>query len=249
MCGVSEPWMPDLLARLLPAKSGAFLDVGVNLGQTLLAVKACEPGRQYVGVEPNAHCVAYVERFIEMNGFTDCLIVPVGLGKETGLRRLQLYHGTTTDSSASIVEDFRPDRSVSCVKIVPVFPFQAIEHAVGISALGIIKIDVEGAEAEILSSMREILLRDNPWLIVEILPCYGEDNLERIERQNSIETLMAVSNYVKFRILRAPNGHLQCLSSVVRIGIHGDLEWCDYLFCPRGDIAAIAKLVAIEGEQ
>ena len=46
MCEIAEPWVVDLLARLLPAKAGAFLDVGVNLGQTLLAVKAADPTRE-----------------------------------------------------------------------------------------------------------------------------------------------------------------------------------------------------------
>jgi hypothetical protein len=68
MCEISEPWMFDLLTRLLPAKPGTFLDVGVNLGQTLLPVKMCEPSRRYVGVESNAQCFAYAERFIEING-------------------------------------------------------------------------------------------------------------------------------------------------------------------------------------
>jgi FkbM family methyltransferase len=239
--------MYDLLSRLLPEKSGAFLDVGVNLGQTLLALKACEPRRRYIGLEPNSQCVAYVESLIELNRLTDCQIIPVGLGGENGLRCLQLY-GTGFDSAASIVENFRPGNAVSCVKVAPVFSFPTVEQAAGCPALGVVKIDVEGSEAEILGSMRAMLLRDKPWVIVEILPCYGEDNAGRIERQHAIEALLDDIGYAKLRILRSPDGHLQRLRHLVSIGVHGDLTWCDYVLCPSEDIAKLARLVPIEDE-
>jgi FkbM family methyltransferase len=246
MCEISEPWMFDLLSRLLPSKQGTFLDVGVNLGQTLLAVKACEPDRRYVGVEPNPQCVAYAERLIELNHLRGCEIVPVGLASATGLSRLQFYDGTTCDSSASIVDNFRPDSSISLMKIVPVFPFGALEEAISLSVLGIVKIDVEGGEADILTSMCEALRRDRPWLVVEILPCYREDNVMRISRQQVIETVLADIDYVNLRILRCPDGHLNRLKPIESIGIHGKMDWCDYLLCPRADMNKVAELVPIE---
>ena len=52
-----EPWMFPLLGALLRQFPGVFVDVGVNVGQTLTKVKAIEPGRSYVGFEPNPVCV------------------------------------------------------------------------------------------------------------------------------------------------------------------------------------------------
>jgi FkbM family methyltransferase len=248
MCEITEPWMLELLTRILPAKPGLFLDAGVNLGQTLLAVKACDPARQYAGLEPNPQCVAYAESLIELNGLTGCQIVPAGLGEEDSLRRLQLYHGTSFDMSASIVENFRPGHGVSSVKIVPVFTFASIERALGLRALGVVKIDVEGCEGEVLSTMRAALERDNPWLLVEILPCYSEDSVERIGRQRAIETLLDAIGYVKFRISRGPNGKLKSLLPVASIGVHGNMDWCDYVLCPRADAAKLAQLVPMEDE-
>ena len=49
----SEAWMTEVIRRLFELKSGAFIDVGVNLGQTLLKVAAADPSRAYVGFEPN----------------------------------------------------------------------------------------------------------------------------------------------------------------------------------------------------
>ncbi len=235
MCEIHEPWMFDLLLRLLPLKQGAFFDVGVNLGQTLLSMKACEPDRPYLGVEPNAQCVAYVEHMIALNRLQCCQIIPIGLSKEMGLRRLQLYSGATCDPSASIVEDFRPDQTLTHTKFVPIFPFAMLEQVVKTSDLGIVKIDVEGAEADVLASMKEALMRHLPWVLVEILPCYRDDNHERIERQNSIEALLDEIGYLKFRIMRGANRRFHGLEGINRIGVHGNLDWCDYLFCPNRD--------------
>ena len=59
--------MSEVIQRLFKLKSGAFIDVGVNLGQTLLKVAAIDPGRAYVGFEPNPACVDYVWKLIETN--------------------------------------------------------------------------------------------------------------------------------------------------------------------------------------
>jgi FkbM family methyltransferase len=239
MCDLSEPWMADLLAKLLPLKPGTFLDVGVNLGQTLLVVKALDAARRYVGVEPNPHCVAYAEKLIALNVLTDCRVIPVGLADATGLRRLQLYHGATVDSSASLVEGFRPEQPVSHIKLVPVLPFSAIDDAVDLSTLGLVKVDVEGGEAEVLLSMRQAITRQRPWLIVEILPCYEPANTARMERQQAVEALLRESGYVKFRITKTGGGHLDSLQGIDEIGIHSNLDWCDYVFCPQADAQAI----------
>lgn len=38
----SEQWMKDLLSKILPKFKGCFVDVGVNIGQTLIKIKQIE---------------------------------------------------------------------------------------------------------------------------------------------------------------------------------------------------------------
>jgi FkbM family methyltransferase len=246
MCDVSEPWMVELLARLLPMRSGTFCDCGVNIGQTLISVKAADPARSYIGFEPNPECVAYVERLIAFNQLPDVVIVPVGLAASPGLRKLQLYHGTTSDPSASLVEDFRPCESVEAIKLVPVMSFAGVEEQLNLRNLGLVKIDVEGGEAEIIGSMRAALASFKPWLIVEILPCYTASNVARLDRQRYIEDVMQAENYAMFRISKTPSGALLGLSEIQEIGIHDSLALSDYVFCPRDDIHTLAGAVNIE---
>src|SRR5690348_13368483 len=55
-CEESEPWFLQLLTLLLPYNKGSFVDVGANLGQTMIKVKALDSARKYIGFEPNPTC-------------------------------------------------------------------------------------------------------------------------------------------------------------------------------------------------
>ena len=46
---VTEPWMMDLIQDLYKKKTGAFIDIGANIGQTLLKLKSVAPDVDYVG--------------------------------------------------------------------------------------------------------------------------------------------------------------------------------------------------------
>ena len=58
--GEHEPDVERLIARMLAASSGTFIDVGTNIGQLLMKVKAYDPGRDYVGFEASTFCSFYV---------------------------------------------------------------------------------------------------------------------------------------------------------------------------------------------
>ena len=247
MCEPSENWMRDVLEALVPARGGTFLDVGVNLGQTLLFLKSVSPATRYVGVEPNPLCVAYAERMAELNSIEDFLIIPVGVGREPGILQLQLFHGKSVDSSASIIADFRPDQPVSHKMCVPIFPYSDVEKAAQLRDLGIVKIDVEGAEAEVIESMADAIRAHSPWILVEILPCYSSENLQRLNHQMVIEALLQSLNYDILRILKNPDGSLDRFQLVQEIGIHGDISLSDYLLCPKSARASLKDCVTVDG--
>ena len=57
--------------------------------------------------------------------------------------------------------------------------------------------------------------------------------------------MMRTEGYAMFRILKTPSGSLLGLTELEEIGIHGGLELCDYVFCPRGDVALLSGAVNI----
>jgi tRNA G46 methylase TrmB len=90
----SEPWMVELLGKLLREQRGAFIDVGVNVGQTLVKVKALDQDREYIGFEPNPVCVFYVQELIKANKFKNCTLFPVGLFTEDRILSLDFFQMT-----------------------------------------------------------------------------------------------------------------------------------------------------------
>lgn len=236
---ITEEWMLALLQHLLSLGPGSFVDVGVNMGQTLMKVRAIDPERAYRGFEPNPVCVYYAEELIAANGWQNCDIVPAGLGRETTVATLNLYHGRSGDSSASIIDDFRPDEAVSFRKTVVIFGSSDVPARLLADKIAVVKIDVEGAEADVLAALEPHIARDRPLISMEVLPCYGPDRQDRIARQAQIETLLRAHDYRILRVRHDQQGGRFTLVPIDSIGIHGDLALCEYVMSPRERLAEV----------
>lgn len=236
-CDISEPWMTNLLVRALRKQSGVFMDVGVNLGQTLVKVKAIESGREYIGFEPNPLCVSYVQNIIKENRLQNTTLVPVGLFTKDCVLKLDLFSESGTDSAASLISDFRPGEKIHSSIFVPVFSFDSLAEFFDEKAVGIIKIDVEGAELEVIKSLLNVIRRDHPILLMEVLPVYSAENTFRRIRQDELESIFKGEGYRIFRIQKSKAGLFLAVEPVEEIGIHSDLGMSDYLIVPQ-DLAA-----------
>lgn len=163
-----EPDLKALFRRELAMRQGHFVDVGANFGQTLLALLEIDASRPYIGFDPQPACVAQLQSFIERNELADHLAICACLGDGDKLRRLGLgYEG---DVRASIVASHRPAGTFTGQLVCPsISGDQAIDE-LEIDAISIVKIDVEGAELEVLRSFRKTLERLRPTVTFEILP-------------------------------------------------------------------------------
>jgi FkbM family methyltransferase len=222
-----EPWMADVIRLLFSHKTGAFIDVGVNLGQTLLKVAAIDPERQYLGFEPNPTCVDYVWKLIEKNHL-DYTVIPAGVGDQTTVGNLHLFRNEDTDSSASTVSNFRPTEVAS--RPVLLIDADSLPDGTIPAQVAVVKIDVEGGELEVMRGLRPVLERSRPFIVVEILPA---SNPERLARQDAIEALMKELDYSISRIARTPDQRLERLVPIDTCGVQTDLSCCDYVLAPR----------------
>jgi FkbM family methyltransferase len=225
---MNELWMLDLFEDHLNLGEGQFLDVGVNTGQTLLKLKAVKE-MDYIGFEPNPHCVAYVSRLIDCNKITNARLVPVGLGRENRLLSLKSYSGDM-DSSATLIEDYRP-QPVTKEWFVPVFVLDTLKESLNLNNVSTIKIDVEGSELEVIQGGFHLIKEQRPLMLVEVLPVYKAGN-QRHKRQIELEDLLAKLEYSIIRIHKNKDRILR-LEELNSIDIHSDLNLCEYLFIPR----------------
>jgi len=240
--GFSEPWMVEVLKRILPHTSGCFADVGVNVGQTLIKVKAVDPGRPYLGFEPNPTCVFFVQELVRKNGYTDCTIVPAGLFTRDAVLFLNFFSDSSIGSSASVIDNFRPTETVNHRVPVPVFRYDSLGPEITDVRIGFAKIDVEGSELEVLASMERVIERDRPPILIELLPVYTDDDSDRLRRQGAVEAFVRARNYVIFRILKNADNTFARGERIEGFGIHGNLAECDYLLLPSENEALIRNL-------
>jgi FkbM family methyltransferase len=223
---LSEPWMTEILISLRPLFNGQFVDVGVNTGQTLLKAEAVFKDVNYIGFEPNPSCVNYVQEMIRMNGFKNALLLPIGVGAKTEILKLNFFATDKNDSSATIVENFKKDTKPDHSIFVPVFDFHQLTHFLSNQPGSILKIDVEGAEMEVLLGLNEWIEAYHPLILLEILPIYTSDNESRLSKQQKIEELLLKLNYKKARIKKKNRATIEQIET---FGIHSNIEDCDYL--------------------
>lgn len=231
---ISEPWMVRLLSDLLKTKQGLFIDVGVNVGQTLIIFRTIAPDMQYVGFEPNPVCISYVSRLIEANDFKNCVIVPVGLFNQDTIRKLYSFYESEVDSTASVITEFSRNQPVHHKQYVPLFSFETIAPTLDLKDdIAIIKIDVEGAELEVIEGLYQAISTYRPIVVVEILPVYSNENQVRKRRQDRIEQILSNLDYKLSRVKKDSNHQYAGLQEITTIGIHCDLDQCNYVALPE----------------
>lgn len=151
-----EEWA--MLAQL--AKPGmTVIEAGANIGgHTVRLARACRPGPLYA-FEPQHRVFQVLCANLALNGIDNVLAYPEGCGEAEGVATIPRldYEGSNNFGGVSL----RPAEAGG-VK-VRVIAIDGLELA----ACGLIKIDVEGFEANVLRGARETIARCRPVLYVE----------------------------------------------------------------------------------
>jgi FkbM family methyltransferase len=143
----------------LIGEADVFVDVGANIGFYTALARARLP--HVVAIEPLAQNLKYLYANLMHNGWADVEIYPVGLSAQPGLADL---HGAST--GASLISGWA-DASRLLKRTIPV---STLDIIVGHRFQGrrlLIKVDVEGAEHQVLQGAGE-LMQQHPkptWLI------------------------------------------------------------------------------------
>ncbi|SDL41277.1 methyltransferase, FkbM family [Salinimicrobium catena] len=223
---MSELWMIDLLKNYLFLDSGVFIDVGANVGQTLLKVRAVT-SMEYLGFEPNPDCVSYLHQLIKINEFREASIIPVGISNSNALVELNMYSGPL-DSSASMIDGFS-HRPVKEKMLVPVLNLETIAKQYDLSFVSIIKIDVEGSELEVMKSFKNIILREHPFILLEVLA--PGNNLKKKNRQRELEQMIIKLNYDIY-LINKTNESVRNLVQVKKFHSGDQFTETDFLLFP-----------------
>lgn len=229
-------WKCQLIRRLIGSHAKpVFLDIGANLGQTLVDYLAADVGGNYFGFEPNPTCVMHLQRFIDLNKIPNAFVFPLCLSDTTEVVRF--YKKNDTDDSATIVSDLRPGE-IQSQSFVPAFTLDNVVGQQNWCNVDLIKIDVEGAELSVLEGMTRVLEDLRPMIICEVLRADGNANLDSYKTTKSrlVQTLNQ-HRYSIFNVIKsASDGFVRlekCDTFPIEIWTQNNANQCDYLFVPE----------------
>jgi FkbM family methyltransferase len=170
-CGVWEPGLTNWIAqRLLPGDT--FVDVGANIGYfSLLASKLVGRSGKVVAIEASPRIFALLKRNLDCNHVENVRAVNVAVWDSEA--SLQLFSGPERNLAQTTVTKAWADRyqcKPDCE--VRAMPLTALLEPDEIRAVRVIKVDVEGGEWHVASSMVPILASCRPDLeiVMEMTP-------------------------------------------------------------------------------
>lgn len=154
-----------ILSRLAPGD--VFLDIGANVGwfSILAADRVGTSGRVHA-FEPRAETARLLTRSIADNGFSDRVTLHVtALGAADGESRLLGSEASTNLGGFRLARDAdeafpRMTSEVVSLTALDSLPIEA--------PVRLIKLDVEGAEPQVLEGARNLIARDRPVILSEV---------------------------------------------------------------------------------
>jgi FkbM family methyltransferase len=200
-----EPHIALTVSRILQKRSGVFIDVGANVGQTLFTLLRVDPNRSYAGFEPQVACCHYLQTFIDDNKLTPRIqVFPIALSSSTGF--FPFFSNNAQDVMGSLVPDFRHTQHQ---QFVCTRKGDEVMAELGILSISALKIDAEGAEFSILSGFQTTLKIIRPPVIFEVLPNFAgqartmfEDSIckKRNAEADNVYQLLSSIGYSVFQI-------------------------------------------------
>jgi FkbM family methyltransferase len=152
-----------------------FVDVGGNKGDfAFLAAKLVGENGRVVCVEPEPTNIGWIRRSAELNGYTNIDLCNLALSNKDGESLLHLG----SKSGFHTLLSGAPDREHGSIE-VKTRTLDGLLQELKINSLNVLKIDVEGAEFQVLQGAAQAI-RANPSIIVllDLHPSLGVDPRE-----------------------------------------------------------------------
>ena len=167
--------------RKVPTASRTFLDVGANIGTTTVAALAAHGFERVVAIEPEAENYLLLELNTVLNGFgSRVVLLERAVSDVNGKLELEVMAGRS--GMHRVVEgDEGKGSSVTTTSVTcSTVDRLASEGHFEPGRLGLMWIDVQGHEAQVLGGAGSVLERRIP-ILSEYWPEYlGESNVDRI---------------------------------------------------------------------
>lgn len=166
----------DLFSRLLPC-SRTVIDVGANTGIYTLIAGNQDRDRTVWAFEALPRVYSCLEANVRLNKFTNVNTMSCAVTNFDGEATLHVPATVMLPTSSSTLEGFR--QAVESLT-VPARTLDSIVREHSIEQIDLMKIDTEATEPQVIEGAREMLQRDEPIIICEVLKGRTEKALEEL---------------------------------------------------------------------
>ena len=157
---VLEPNVFRVISSL--GKDSVFIDIGAHIGKyTLLAARK---GALVIAIEPHPLNFYYLKKAAHKN-ILEQKVICINAAAYNSRQKLKLHLSRSSDSHSILPKPWMR-KSI----VVLGLPLDDIVKRLKLRRVDLIKIDVEGAELQVLEGSIETLHKYKPQLIVEVLP-------------------------------------------------------------------------------
>lgn len=185
---VSPLWEEKLQSVLKFMEGMNFLDIGAHIGKyTLRAAITVGDRGKVIAVEPNRDNFNVLARNIELNGLHNC--IPLNIAAYSTDKEAILFRGPNS-AQHSLTENF--GKGAFKVKARAL---DTVLAELGIDKIDLVKMDVEGAELEVLRGLERTLKSASPRLVIETVREDEEKIIEYLNHLTYKGTLLNVYPY------------------------------------------------------
>jgi FkbM family methyltransferase len=149
-----------VLIQHLLTVTDIFVDVGAHIGY--FALVAAKYVKHVYAFEPSLNTYAYLERNLQLNPKLFAKITPYNIGLSNRKGSAQLYFAPKQPDIASLQPIEKDDFVIESILL------DTIDNLIP-APVSFLKIDVEGAELDVLDGARETIQRSQPLILCELI--------------------------------------------------------------------------------
>lgn len=174
----ADPYLALCKKLLMPVSAPVVIDVGANIGTTVLPLAKQFPNGHFIAIEPHPLPAARFIQNCQTNGLSNVSLVHAAIHSTIGLTKIYTCSSNSGGHRLTGFEgrnDLAPLASLPYVSVVSL-PLSQIFQSFHLTYCHMLKIDVEGMEWDVLDSLGDLLTPSN---IGAVIAEYGPEGMRK----------------------------------------------------------------------